>query len=229
MIIAGYFAVVLIGYLLGSIPFGLLIGKRSANIDIRQIGSGKTGMTNVLRVAGKKAAVLVLILDLLKGVLAVVLARLIVGGDYSMIGNTGLWSPSGALVLAALAAIAGHSWPIFVKFKGGRGVATFLGGALALYPPAALAGGMILIIVAAITRYMSLGSITGAISIFIILIPLTIMDKTPIPYLAYSLIGAIFIIVMHRDNINRLLSGTERKLGEKIEIKNPPASTSSKN
>ena len=227
MIIAGYFAVVMIGYLLGSIPFGLLIGKRSANIDIRQIGSGKTGMTNVLRVAGKKAAALALVLDLLKGTLAVILAGLLFGGEYLATG--GLWSPGSAQVLAALAAIAGHSWPVFVKFKGGRGVSTFFGGALALYPPAALAGGMILIIVAAITRYMSLGSITGAISIFIILIPLTIMDKTPIPYLAYSLIGAIFIIVMHRDNISRLRSGTERKLGEKIEMKNPPASTSSKN
>ena len=227
MIIAKYFAVVLIGYLLGSIPFGLLIGKRSANIDIRQIGSGKTGMTNVLRVAGKKAAALALVLDLLKGTLAVILAGLLFGGEYLATG--GLWSPGSAQVLAALAAIAGHSWPVFVKFKGGRGVSTFFGGALALYPPAALAGGIILIIVAAITRYMSLGSITGAISIFIILIPLTIMDKTLIPYLAYSLIGAIFIIVMHRDNISRLRSGTERKLGEKIEMKNPPASTSSKN
>ena len=229
MIIAKYAAVVLIGYLIGSIPFGLLIGRRSAKVDIRQIGSGKTGTTNVLRVAGKKAAALVLILDLSKGALAVMFAGLIFGGDYMVVGNQGWWLATGGQVLAALAAIAGHNWPIFVKFKGGRGVATFFGGLIALCPPAALFGGAVLILGAGLTKYMSLGSITGAVGSYAILVPLTIMYGFPIEYLAYALIGAIFIIVRHRDNISRLLSGTERKLGEKVEAGNLPLSTNPKN
>ncbi|MFC2002080.1 glycerol-3-phosphate 1-O-acyltransferase PlsY [Chloroflexota bacterium] len=229
MIIAKYVAVVLIGYLIGSIPFGLLIGRRSAKIDIRKIGSGKTGTTNVLRVAGKKAAALVLILDLSKGALAVIFAGLIFGGDYMVVGNQSWWLVTGGQVLAALAAIAGHNWPIFVKFKGGRGVATFFGGLIALCPPAALFGGVVLILGAGLTRYMSLGSIAGAVGSYAILVPLTIMYGFPIEYLAYALIGAIFIIVRHRDNISRLLSGTERKLGEKVEAGNSPSSNNPKN
>ncbi len=225
MIIAKYIAVVLIGYLLGSIPFGLLISRRSTKVDIRQVGSGKIGATNVLRTAGKKAAGLVLILDLAKGALAVVFAGLIFGADYVMVGDARLWLAPGAQVLAALAAVFGHSWPIFVKFKGGRGVATFLGGLAVLCPPAALFGGEVLIIGAGLTRYMSLGSIAGAVSTYAILAPLTILNGAPIEYLAYTLIGAIFIIVMHRDNIVRLLTGTERKLGEKVKAENSASST----
>ena len=229
MIIAKYAAVVLIGYLIGSIPFGLLIGRRSAKIDIRHVGSGKTGTTNVLRAAGKKAAVLVLILDLSKGALAVLFARLIFGGDYVVIGNQSWWLTTGGQVLAALAAIAGHSWPIFVKFKGGRGVATFFGGLIALCPPAALFGIEVLILGAGLTRYMSLGSIAGAVGTYAILVPLTIMYGFPIEYLAYALIGTIFIIIKHRDNIIRLLSGKERKLGEKAITGDLPSPTNHKN
>ena len=219
MIVANFAAVVLIGYLLGSIPFGVIIGRRSAKVDVRQIGSGKTGATNVLRVAGKKAAALVLILDLLKGLLAVVFAGLIFNGDYLVVGGSGLWGlVRSAQVLAALAAIAGHKWPVFLKFKGGRGVATFFGGLLALCPPAALFGVEVLLIAAFVTKYVSLGSIAGAVSTYAILVPLTIINGFPIEYLVYTLIGAIFIIVVHRDNIVRLISGTERKLGEKVKV-----------
>ncbi|MFC1914181.1 glycerol-3-phosphate 1-O-acyltransferase PlsY [Chloroflexota bacterium] len=228
MIAAKYLIVILIGYLLGSIPFGLIIGKLSAKTDIRQVGSGKTGTTNVLRTAGKKAAVLVLILDLAKGALAVLIAGFIFGKGYMAVGGHSFWLTPSAQVLAALAAIAGHTWPIFVKFKGGRGVATFLGGMFLICPPAALFGGEVLIIGAGLTRYMSLGSIAGAVSTYAILMPLTIMNGFPVEYLAYSLIGAIFIIVMHRDNINRLLSGTERKLGEKTGTKNMHFSATSR-
>ena len=209
MIIAKFVAVVLIGYLLGSIPFGVIISKRSAGVDVRDYGSGKTGATNVARVAGRKAAVLVTILDALKGLLAVVFAGLIFGGG---------WLVESAQVLAALAAIAGHKWPVFIKFKGGRGVASFFGGLLALCPPAALFGLGVLVLAASLTRYASLGSIAGAVGTYAILVPLTIFNGFPIEYLAYTLIGAIFIIVMHRDNISRLLSGTERKIGEKVEL-----------
>ena len=223
MIIAKYAAVILIGYLLGSIPFGLLISRRSTKANITLVGSGKTGATNVLRTAGKKAAVLVLILDLSKGALAVIFASFIFGGDFTIIGNYNLWLAPGAQVLAALAAIAGHSWPIFVKFRGGRGVATFFGGLIILCPPAALFGGEVLIIGAGLSRYVSLGSIAGAVGTYAILVPLTIMNGFPIEYLVYTLIGAIFIIIMHRDNIFRLLAGRENKLGEKAKTGNVPA------
>jgi len=225
MIIAKYIAVVLVGYLLGSIPFGVLIGRRSARVDIRQVGSGRTGATNVLRTAGKKAAALVTILDLGKGALSVVFAGSIFGNDYVVVGNSSLWLATSAQALAAFAAVLGHTWPIFLRFKGGRGVATFLGGLSVLCPPAALFGGEVLIIGAGLTRYMSLGSIAGAVGTYAILVPLTIMNGFPIEYLLYALAGAIFIIVMHRDNIARLLSGKERKLGEKVETENLLPST----
>lgn len=222
MIIAKFIAVALVGYLLGSIPFGVIIGRRSAKVDVRQLGSGKTGATNVLRVAGKKAAVAVVIGDLLKGVLAVVFAGLIFGTDYMVVNGSGLWwLTRSAQVVAALAAIVGHNWPIFLGFKGGRGVATFFGGLFALCPPAALFGGEVLILGAGLTKYVSLGSIAGAVGAYAILVPLTIINGFPVEYLAYALIGAIFIIVMHRDNIVRLVSGKERKLGEKAKMEEP--------
>jgi len=216
MIIAKFVIVVLLGYLLGSIPFGLLISRRMARVDVREHGSGKIGATNVLRTAGKKAAAMVAGLDVLKGALAVVFAGLIVGRGYLVVGNFGL----GALVaqvLAALAAMAGHNWSVFLKFRGGRGVATFMGGLIALCPVVALFGGEIMIIGAGLTKYASLSSIAGTVGTYAILVPLTIMNGFPIEYLAYALIGTIIIIVMHRDNIKRLMSGKERKLGEKAE------------
>jgi len=218
VIIAKFVGVALMGYLLGSIPFGVLIARRSARVDVRQFGSGRMGATNVLRVAGKKAAALVTILDLSKGILAVVFAGLIFSGDYLMVS---------AQVAAALAAVAGHNWSVFLRFKGGRGVATFFGGLFFLCPWAALFGGAVLIIGVGLTRYVSLGSIAGALGTCAILIPLTIIKGFPIEYLVYTLIGATFIIVMHRDNIARLLSGTERKIGEKIERGDSPPPTNS--
>jgi len=218
MIIAKFVGVALMGYLLGSIPFGVLIARRSAKVDIRQYGSGRMGAANVLRVAGKKAAALVTILDLSKGILAVVFAGLIFSGDYLMVS---------AQVVAALAAVAGHNWPVFLKFKGGRGVATFFGGLFALCLPAALFGGAVLIIGVGLTRYVALGSIAGALGTCAILVPLTIIKGFPIEYLVYTLIGATFIIVMHRDNIARLLSGTERKFGEKVKLRDSPPSANS--
>ncbi len=214
MIIAKFAAVVILGYLLGSIPFGLLIGRRSAKTDIRQYGSGKTGATNVLRTAGKKAAVLVMTLDISKGVLAVLFAGLIIRGDYLVVGELGLGMLV-AQVLAALAAMVGHCYSVFLKFKGGRGVATFFGGLVALCPPAALFGGQILLIGAGLTKFASLGSIAGVVGAYAVLVPLTILNGFPIEYLFYTLVGTIFIIVMHRDNIVRLIKGKERRLGEK--------------
>jgi len=226
MIIAQYFLAVIVGYILGSIPFGLLVAKRSARVDVREYGSGKTGATNVLRTAGKKAAVLVALLDLSKGVLAVVLAGLIVGKTYLVVGNFGLGSLL-AQVLAAAASVAGHNWSIFLRFRGGSGVATFLGGFIALCPMVALFGGEIIIIGASLTRFVSLGSIAGVVGTYAILVPLTIFNGFPLEYLVYALLGTFMIIYMHRGNIARLLSGKERKLGEEAESVSVPASEES--
>ena len=223
MIIAQFIAAILIGYLLGSISFGLLIGKRMANVDVRQYGSGRTGGTNVLRTAGRKAAALVACLDVLKGALAVIFAGLLVGEGYLVVGGFGL----GALVaqvLAALAAVAGHVWPVFFKFRGGRGVAPFSGGLLVLYPIAALFSGGVILLTIGLTRYASLGSIAGVVGTYAILAYLTIWNGLSLEYLLYALVGAVLIIVMHRDNIVRLVSGTERRLGEKAEMRDLPSS-----
>ncbi len=214
MIIAEFYLVALVGYLLGCIPFGLIIGRGKAKVDIRRQGSGKTGATNVLRTTGKKAAFAVAALDLLKGVLAVVFAGIIVGSDYLLIGEFSLGILF-AQVIAALAAMAGHIWPIFLGFRGGRGVATFFGGLLALCPVAAVFGGEILIIGAGLSGFVSLGSITGAVGAYAILVPLIIINGFPVEYLAYTLIGTLVILYMHRGNIKRLLTGKERRLGEK--------------
>ena len=223
VIIAKFVAVVILGYLLGSIPFGYLLGRRQAKVDVRQYGSGRTGATNVLRTAGRKSAALVAALDMSKGVLAVVFAGLIVGKGYLVVGDFGLGSLV-AQVLAALAAVAGHIWPVFLKFRGGRGVAPFFGGLVALCPVAAIFGGEIIIIGAGLTRFVSLGSIAGAVGTYAILVPLTILNGFPVEYLFYALVGAIMIFVMHRDNIVRLMSGKERKLGEKVEKRDSPSS-----
>lgn len=209
MIVAQFGAAVIIGYLLGSIPFGLLVSKLSGKGDIREYGSGKTGATNVLRTAGRKAAVLVVTLDVGKGAAAVLLAGLVVGKSYLVVGDL-------APVTAALAAMVGHIWPVFLRFHGGRGVATFFGGLAALSPVAAIFGVVVLIGTMGLTRFASVGSMAGAVGAGAILVPLTILSGSPVGYLVYALIGAVLVIVMHRDNIGRLVSGTERKIGEKV-------------
>ncbi len=219
MIVAKFVIVALVGYLLGSIPFGILICRRMAKVDVRQYGSGKMGTTNVLRTAGSKAAVLVFVLDLLKGVAAVVIAGLIVGRDYLVVGGFH-WGVLVAQVIAALAAMVGHNRSAFLKFRsGGRGVATFFGGMAALFPPAALFGGEIFIIGAGLTKFVSLASISAAVSTYAVLVPLIILNRFPIEYLIYALIGSIVIIFVHRDNISRLLAGKERRLGEKAKLR----------
>ena len=233
MIAAKYALVIIIGYLLGSIPFGLLISRHRTGTDLRNVGSGKTGMTNVLRTAGKKAAALALILDIGKGALAAILAGLIFS-DYSTGSTVGFTWPESARAMAALAAIAGHSWSVFLRFKGGRGVATFIGGLLALHWPAAVVGGGLMLIIGFRTRYMSLGSITGAVIAFIMLLVLYVLRADflkpcpPIEYVIYAMICAIFIYIMHRDNVIRLVSGTERKLGDKVATGNTPPSAKGK-
>ena len=217
MIVFQYVAAVIVGYLLGSIPFGLLVAKRAAKVDVREYGSGKTGATNVLRTVGRKAAIIVGGMDIMKGALAVVFAGLIVGKSYLVVGNFGLGSLL-AQVLAALAAVAGHNWSVFLRFRGGSGVATFFGGLIAMCPwVVAIFGGQILVLGAGLTGFVSLGSIAGVVGTYAILVPLTVLNGFPIEYLIYALIGTCMIIIMHRGNIARLLRGKERRLGEKAE------------
>ena len=209
-------SIIILSYLFGSIPFGLLIGRKFTGLDVTQYGSGKTGATNVLRTAGKKAALIVGLLDVLKGALPVILIGIILKDHPIILADVDL----GVVVLqvlAGLAAIAGHTFSVFLKFHGGRGVATFFGSMVALCPIAGLFGVEVLIIATILTRFVSFGSITGATGTYAILIPLTIFYGFNPFILVYSLIGAIFIILMHRDNIVRLLSGTERRLGQKAE------------
>ena len=218
-----YVACLAVGYLMGSIPVGYLVAKRTAKVDVREHGSGKTGMTNVLRTAGVKAAAIVITGDLVKGVLAVVFAGLIMGNSYLAVGSFGFGLPLGQ-VLAAFAAVLGHNWPVFLKFRGGRGVATYFGGMAAFLPVAAIFGGEILLIGAVVTRFASLGSIAGVVGTYAIVVPLTVLNGWPLEYLIYSLVGALIIVIMHRGNIARLIKGKERRLGEKAEDLKPSPS-----
>jgi len=206
------------GYLLGSVPFGLIIGRIKAKVDIRDYGSGRTGSTNVLRTLGRGAFLAVATLDVLKGTIAVLLAGLIYGEGYLSIGLYHLGRP-GAVTIVALATVAGHIWPVFARFKGGRGVGTYIGTMFAICPAAALFGGEILIIAAGLSGFASLGSLTGIVGTFTLLIPLTFLYGSPLEYLIYAVVSVILIALIHRDNIVRLLNGQERKLNQKSEAR----------
>lgn len=214
--IARYLAAMICGYLIGSIPWGLVLAKKIAKVDVREWGSGKIGATNVLRSAGKKVAIITALLDILKGAAAVILAGFILEKSYVSIGSFGFGALFGE-VLGGLAAVAGHNWSIFLGFQGGSGVAVFFGGWFALFPMVALFGGEILILGAASTLFVSLGSIAGVVGTYVILVPLTLFSGFPIEYLLYAVIGGAMIIYTHRGNIKRLLSGKERKLGQKAD------------
>jgi glycerol-3-phosphate acyltransferase PlsY len=228
-----FLAVILIGYLLGSLPFGLWISMAFVGKDVRQVGSGKIGMTNVMRTAGKKAAFISLFLDMAKSAFAALCASLIFGSYYAESAGATPPLTSVAMVVAALAAICGHAWSVFLKFKGGRGVATFIGGLMVMYWQAGVIAGILTLFIGFRTKYMSLGSIIGAVTAFILLMALSILqinflsDYPPAYiYMVYAMIGAIFIYVVHRDNVIRLFSGTERKLDDKSSSgTSPPSST----
>lgn len=203
--VALFAAVIVLGYLLGSVPFGLILGKLRG-VDIREYGSGKTGATNVLRTLGPKFGISVLLADAAKGTGAVLVARFLLG--------------PGGEVAAAIAAVVGHNWPVYLKFQGGRGVATTLGGLAAMTWPVSLLAPLasaVFVIVVALSRYVSLGSILAAVTVLVGMVPLLAMDRVKLVYLVYGLVAAGLILFQHRDNISRLLSGTERKLGQRAE------------
>jgi len=212
---AEFVAAVAVAYLLGSIPFGLIIGKLKSGVDIREQGSGKTGATNLMRVSGTKLGILALVLDVVKAAVAVILATAIVGRDSGAltVGGTSVYWQHVAQVAAGLAAVVGHNWPIFAKFKGGRGVTAYFGTLFALFYPAGIFGAEVLAIAALWSRHMSVGSLLGAAATWCLMLPLTIVYKLIPPiYLVYGSVVVALIVYQHRDNIKRLRQGTERRL-----------------
>jgi glycerol-3-phosphate acyltransferase PlsY len=196
----------LIAYLLGSIPFGYLIVRLASGADIRAIGSGGTGATNVSRKAGKAAGVVTLALDVFKGAAAVLVARWL----------TGEAGTSWVVAAAAALAVVGHCFPVWLKFKAGKGVATGLGVFLAIAPLAALAALAVFIIVVWRTRYVSLGSIIAAafLPLWILLTHLWIEPVGDFAQIMAALCAVSGVIIFkHSENIKRLVAGEENKLG----------------
>lgn len=216
-LVVRFSSVIVLGYIIGSIPFGVVIGKLMRGIDVRDYGSGKMGGTNVMRTLGTKVGILVIAIDVAKGAGSVAIATVIVGNRVLPIGDICLhWQVT--QVATAFAVIVGHNWPIFMKFRGGRGVAPFFGTMVAMSPGAALFGFEILLLVVFVTRYMSMGSIFGALGAWCLLAPLTIVDHFPPVYLVYGLVAAGLVLYQHRDSITRLRAGTERRLGDKLRL-----------
>ncbi|MFH1001857.1 MAG: glycerol-3-phosphate 1-O-acyltransferase PlsY [bacterium] len=189
-------------YLLGSIPFGYIVGKLFKKVDIREFGSGNIGATNVLRILGPLLASFVVIGDIGKGIFSIYLVQ------YFNIDNLLI------LTIAGLAVICGHDWSLFLGFKGGKGIATTFGVVFALNPTISILALIIWGVVVITTRYVSLSSIFAVISIFIF----TILFKQPYEYIIFSAIIMILGIFKHKENIERLKSKKERKIGEKIKI-----------
>jgi glycerol-3-phosphate acyltransferase PlsY len=210
-------AVIVISYLLGSLPFGYLIVRATQGADVRESGSGGTGATNVSRRAGKAAGVLTLVLDALKGAAAVVVAKVILGSTLVAVGPR-LGPPSEIaywwLMAAAIAVLVGHIFPVWLRFRGGKGVATGVGVFLILSPMALALAGAVFLVVVISTRYVSLGSIMAAVAIplFLLLQNALIRPVEALaPTMTAAIAGAALIVFAHRANIGRLLRGAEIK------------------
>ena len=189
---------VTLGYLVGSIPFAYLL-SRWQGIDLRRTGSGNVGASNVLRTTGVRAAVLAMMLDAVKGTLAVVMAQLLSAGPI-------------AIVAAAFASIVGHVYPVWLRFHGGKGVAT-AAGAFALLAPKAMGIAAAVFLVAVIaTRYISVGSIAGALTLVIV----AVITDVPGVVAIGATASTIIIVYRHRGNLTRLVAGTERRIGQRV-------------
>jgi len=212
VIVGKFILVAVVGYLMGAIPFALIISKRMAGIDISKHGSGNLGGTNVLRVLGFKAGALVMALDIAKAFVPVMMAKFIIGDDVLPIAGFALNWQWGQ-VITALMVMVGHSWSVYIKFRGGKGAAAYFGGWFAIWPVAALVGGAILILTVWLSKYMSLGSIISSLGILCLFAVLTLVDVSPPVYLVYSVVAAGLIVYQHRSNISRLQAGTESRMG----------------
>lgn len=186
---------VLLGYLVGSVPFALFLG-RTAGIDVRVAGSGNVGAANVLRTAGAWRGMIVLALDVAKGVAAIVLAQL-ANASVALVALTGA------------AAIVGHVYPVWLRFHGGKGVAVAAGVFVILTPAATLAAAALFLVTVAATRYVSLGSIAASV----VLPPATLVTGAPAPVVATATVMAALVLFRHRSNIQRLRAGAERRMG----------------
>jgi acyl phosphate:glycerol-3-phosphate acyltransferase len=223
MILIQLFIIAVIGYLWGSIPPGYWMGKlvRGTNFDIRTHGSHKTGATNVLRTLGPVPAAIVLIFDLSKGVGPVLLATFV--PFFFGLG----WGPT----VAGLAALIGHCFPIFIGFRGGRGVLTGAGAILIISPLSFAAIAVTALSTIAITRYVSLGSLVGCLTsivcgvLFFIIghVDPSFFGKVSLPQLVFLVVGPLLVILLHADNIARLRAGTERKIGQKEDAEEQPS------
>lgn len=205
---AVYIIVSVIAYLLGSISFSIIISKKMAGFDVRDKGSKNAGSTNVLRTVGKKAAIITLICDCLKGVIAILIA--FISGK--------IWTNLDSALLVQLAGIfvvLGHTFPIFFKFKGGKGVATSLGVLLLTNWQIGLICLVFALVLMALTRFVSLGSVAAAILFPVLTVFITNNYLVHGNYIIFGIILAILVIFNHRENVKRLLTGTENKLSFK--------------
>ena len=214
IIFVKYLIVVIIAYLLGAIPFGLIISRRVARVDIREHGSGNVGATNVFRTLGARPGLVTAVLDMSKAALSVLLAVFITGNEVLLAGGQDIYVQV-AQVLAATSAMVGHNWSVYFKFMGGKGVACFFGGLLVINWVVALIGIAAGIIIALSTRYVSLGSMLAAVCVLLALVALALLGVSSPVYIVYGLLGAGLIVFQHRSNIARLKSGKELKLGDK--------------
>ena len=192
-----YLTALVFGYLLGSIPFGLIITRLAGQGDIRKIGSGNIGTTNVLRTGKKHLAALTLLGDMLKGTVAVLVASRYGGPDPA--------------VIAGFGAFIGHLFPVWLRFRGGKGVATYLGVLLGLYWPAALAFAAIWIAVAVVTRYSSASALVASLATPVLL--WFVFDRAQVAELMALL--SVILWAKHHENIGRLIKGTEGRIGQK--------------
>ena len=187
-----------LAYLIGSTPSGVIVTRLWRGVDIRSYGSGSTGTTNVLRTLGPKAAVLVFFLDVAKGAAAVAIAKL-------------LDVPHLAVALAGALVVVGHMWPVFARFRGGKGVATGLGVLLFLWPPVGVSS-FLGAVIASATRYVSVGSLVGATTGMAFLAVLIVRGDVEFEYLVFAIPVFVLIYIRHAENIGRLIKGTERRL-----------------
>lgn len=188
----------LVSYLLGSIPVGYVVGRWVKGIDIRRYGSGNVGATNAFRTMGTGPGLAVLLGDAAKGLLAVLLGKAVGGPPLA--------------ILSGLAVMAGHSWSAFLRFQGGRGVATGAGALVAMAPKVVLTAFIIWTLTVLLSRYVSLGSILAAASLPLLML----YFREPWYYVLFGFLAAALVIYRHRPNIRRLLAGTEYKLGERV-------------
>ena len=195
-----YVFVVVFSYLVGSLSWGYMLLRWRSGVDVRQYGSGRTGMSNVLRTGGGKAAAAVFALDVAKGLVVVIVAR--------QVADTHLAEVAGALV-----ALVGHNWPVFLGFRGGRGILTALGGLTMMTPVPAGVATAIFLITALGSRYISLGSIVGVLAGAASLVGLALAGWYSNTYMYFAGGAAAMIIWQHRDNIQRLIKGSERRIG----------------